>query len=137
MKREVLIEGLTPSELLELPELEELVVGVQTIVFRIGSAEVLAEFSAVDRALQVELAVVEDGGEGVLPVLVDLIERASRRHRYSTIEWVVYARNCATPNKKLERVLSKLGFEIRLEPLEHYHRRSSANESLLARRRGK
>jgi hypothetical protein len=130
--RVILIEGLNPEELLNLTELEDLVVTGTPVIFHAGSADVLAEFSIRDQALKVELAVVENGGEGVLPVLISVIERWAVRRGMCAIEWWIYARNCAAPNPKLERVLGRLGFQVRKNPAgsECYWTRKSTNASL-------
>ena len=133
----ILIEGLTPDDIVALDDLETFAIAGRPIIFRVGTAEVLAEFSQSDTVLKTELAVVEQGGEGVLPVLIDVIERAATRRGITAIEWWVYARNCQTPNPKLARVLERLGFEIReLQPgSEIYWQRLSTNASLLRRDR--
>ncbi|MDW3116757.1 MAG: hypothetical protein R8G60_02465 [Roseovarius pacificus] len=85
--------------------------------------------------LSVEIAVVEQGGEGVLPVLIDTIEKAALMREFAAIEWSVLARNCSTPNPKLMRVLEKTGFEVRQfdNGTEFYWQRRSTNDSLLRR----
>lgn len=131
-RRTILIEGLSSEELLSLPELEELVVTGAPVIFRAGSATVLAEFSIDDQALCVELAVIENGGEGVLPTLISVIEKSAIKRGLVAIEWRVFARNCAIPNAKLERVLRRFGFEIRVNAAgsEYYALRKSTNASL-------
>ncbi len=37
---------------------------------------------------------------------------------FATIEWVVYAVHCASPNLKLRRVLERRGFELQRRPVE-------------------
>jgi hypothetical protein len=127
-----LIEGLTPDELLNLAELEDLVVMGAPVIFRAGSADILAEFSVKRETLEVELAVIDRGGEGILPTVISVIERSAASRRLSAIEWWVYARNCAVPNQKLERILKRLGFEVRedLAGSECYWARTSTNLSL-------
>ncbi len=135
-KAPILIEGLSPDDIVALDELEELAVAGRPIVFHVGTAEVLAEFSLDQGVLKAELAVVEQGGEGVLAVLIDVIERAAAQRGLTAIEWWVYARNCSEPNLKLSRVLERLGFEVRdLRPggSEFYWQRLSTNASLLKR----
>ncbi|MCH2078806.1 MAG: hypothetical protein MK180_18340 [Rhodobacteraceae bacterium] len=104
-------------------------------MFSIWEAEVLAEFSKSDKLLSVEIAVVEQGGEGVLPILIATIEKAALMRGFSAIEWSVLARNCSTPNPKLMRVLEKIGFEVRQldSGTEVYWQRRSTNDSLLRR----
>lgn len=128
----LLIEGMTPDEIVWLHDLKAYAAIDEPIVFRVGQAEVLGAFSVVGTVLAVELAVVDKGGDGILPLLVDTIERAARTRRFTTIEWVVYARNCASPNPKLERVLERIGFEVRRDGkgAEHYWQRRSINDAL-------
>jgi hypothetical protein len=135
-RREILIEGLTPEQLLNLEELESLAVTGAPVVFRVGSANLLAEFSIEEQTLKVELAVVENGGEGVLPALFSVIERSAVKRGLVAIEWWIYARNCAVPNPKLERILTRLGFQVRENAVgsECYCLRKSTNASLWDRR---
>lgn len=128
--REILIEGFTAEQLLDLEDLEGLVATGTPLAFRVGSASILAEFAIDGQTLNV--AVVEQGGEGVLPTLISVIERFAARRGLSAIEWWIYARNCASPNPKLERVLTRLGFEVRQTPAgsECYWLRNSTNASL-------
>ena len=111
--RELLIDGLKPAELMNLDDLEAYVLAGHPIVFSVGEADILAEFSKSEKVLSVEIAGVEQGGEGVLPVLIDTIERAALMREFVAIEWSVLARNCSIPNPKLMRVLEKIGFEVR------------------------
>lgn len=129
------IEGLNPEDLISLEDLEGYVLVGRPIVFSIGSAEILAEFSKADDVLFVEIAVVERGGEGVLPTLIRTIERSALARGFVAIEWSIYARNCAVPNPKLEKVLRHLNFEIRKTKAsgEYYWKRVSTNDSLLRR----
>lgn len=129
---EILIEGLSSEELVELDDLESLVVTGAPVIFRAGSANILAEFSIEDQILSVELAVVENGGEGVMPTLISIIERSAVKRGFIAIEWWVYARNCSVPNPKLERVLKLLGFQIRKDQAgsECYWLRNSTNNTI-------
>ncbi|MDH3740179.1 MAG: hypothetical protein OER56_01160 [Hyphomicrobiales bacterium] len=133
----ILIEGLTPDEIIDLEELEDLAVIGEPIIVRVGSAEVLAQFSIEDKTLNAELCVVDKGGEGVLKTLIAVIEKAAARRGVTAIEWWVYARNCAVPNPKLMRVLELLGFEVRdlAGGSQCYWQRKSINDSVLLRRR--
>ena len=135
-KAVIMIEGLKPEELISLEDLETYALAGRPIVISVGEAEVLAEFSISKKVLNVEIAVVEQGGEGVLPVLIDVIERAALMRQFVAIEWSVFARNCATPNPKLMKVLERIGFEVRkIEGgTEYYWQRRSTNDSLLRRR---
>lgn len=134
-RSKILIEGLTPEELISLEDLQQYAVIGKPIIFNVGGAEVLADFSIERDILKVEIAVVEKGGEGVLPVLINVIEKSALSHGMSMIEWLIYARNCANPNPKLERVLTKLGFEVRELDTgsEIYWQRKSTNDTLLRR----
>lgn len=134
-KHELLIDGIKPSELINLEDLEAYALADRPIIFSVGEAEVLTEFSKSGKVLSVEIAVVEQGGEGVLPVLIGTIERAALMREFDAIEWSVLARNCSAPNPKLMRVLEKIGFEIRQldSGTEYYWQRRSTNDSLLRR----
>ena len=107
----MLIEGLTPDEIMELPadHLDLMVFTGQPIVLRAGSAEVLCEFVRRKDSLVLDLAHIDGGGEGVLPTLSSLAHRYASRERLPAIEWFVYATNCARPNFKLRRVLERRG----------------------------
>lgn len=120
-----------------MPDLEEFVVIDEPISFRVGQAEVLAQFSRKDRQLCVELAVVENGGDGVLPALINVVEARARSTDLVAIEWIAYATDCAVPNPKLTRVLERLDFEITTtgKGVRCYARRVSTNDSLLRRSR--
>lgn len=133
--RALLIDGMKPSDLTSLEELESYVIAGRPIAFTVGAAEVLAEFSKSESVLCVEIAVVEKGGEGVLPILIETIERAALMRDFVAIEWTVLARNCATPNPKLNRVLETVGFVVRKtdDGAEFYWQRRSTNGSLLRR----
>ena len=61
----------------------------------------------------IELAQIDGGGEGVLPVLRRLAERYAQQRELDAVDWVVHAINCARPNLKLRRLLEKRGFEVR------------------------
>jgi hypothetical protein len=114
----VLIEGLSPDQILALPaeELDALALSGEPLVFRVGTAEVLGSFRVADGALVVELAHIDGGGEGVLPVLTALAERYARREGLAALEWRVHAVRCARPNLKLRRVLERRGFQVRDVP---------------------
>jgi hypothetical protein len=95
-RREITLEGYTVEELLSLPEEH-----VQSYVF-------------TGEPLLVELAEIEGGGEGALPLLAAVCERYARSRKLAGIEWIVHAIHCANPNLKLRRVLERRGFERRL-----------------------
>jgi hypothetical protein len=67
-RREVLFEGLSEQQILNLPqeELEKLILVGEPLVFRVGSAVVLGSFHTQANRLVIELAQIEGGGEGVL-----------------------------------------------------------------------
>jgi hypothetical protein len=110
----VRIEGLTPDQILDLPEadFEELVLTGQPVAFRAGTAEVLGQFQVQDNRLMIELAHIVGGGEGVLLTIASLARSYARRRSLPEIEWVIYATNCAEPNPKLRRVLERRGFVV-------------------------
>ena len=113
-RREVLFEGLSEQEILNLPseELENLVLLGEPLVFRAGSAVLLGSFKVARDRLVIELAQIEGGGEGVLVSLASLAKRYARLQKLSGIEWIVHAVTCAKPNLKLRRVLEHRGFTI-------------------------
>lgn len=114
----LLIEGLTPDEILALPDehLDALVLTDTPLTFRAGTAEILGQFCVQSRRLTVQLAHIEGGGEGVLLALFLLAERLARRRGLEGVEWVVHALRCAAPNPKLRHVLELRGFAIRDVP---------------------
>ena len=115
MKKELIkIEGLLPEEILDLPDgqLDELLFTGQPIVLRAGTAEVLGAFSCSNKALHIELAQIDGGGEGVLVLLTVLAQKLARRRACDSIAWIVHAVNCAEPNLKLRRVLDRRGFKV-------------------------
>lgn len=116
--KKILIEGYAPEEILSLPEeqIEAFVFAGKPLVFKAGSAEILGEFRLQSDRLTVELAQIEGGGEGVLPMLAALAERYALRRGLNYVEWVVHAIDCAKPNPKLRRVLEKRGFAIQNIP---------------------
>lgn len=79
-------------------------------VFRMGTATVLGEFRLTSTRLQLELAQIEGGGEGVLLTLGALARRFAQQNGLHEVEWVVHAVHCAQPNEKLRRVLTRRGF---------------------------
>ena len=114
MPREILFEGLTPEAILKLPvqEIEQLVLTGEPLIFAAGSARILGEFRRSSDRLNVTLAQIEGGGEGVLPALTILIEKFARSQSLTAVEWVVHAVHCAKPNLKLKRVLERKGFVV-------------------------
>jgi hypothetical protein len=113
-RHEILIEGLTPDEVLALPEeYFAALASAGPVVFKAGSAEILGQLHLWPGRMMIELAQVDGGGEGALPTLSVLVERLARQRRIPEVEWVVHAINCAAPNLKLRRVLVKRGFVAR------------------------
>lgn len=110
----VTIDGFHPDELLALPgdELDALVVCGRPLVFRVGTAEVLARFWVDGGTLVLELGHIDGGGEGVLPTLAVVAERYARGRGLVAVDWRVHALNCARPNTKLRRVLERRGFRV-------------------------
>jgi hypothetical protein len=108
------IEGYSPDRLLALldTELETLVFDGEPITFRAGSATLLGAFKVESGRLVVELAQIDGGGEGVLPTIWSLAEACAVRKNLGSVEWIVHAVNCASPNPKLKRVLERRGFVV-------------------------
>src|SRR5262245_60886632 len=115
---QVLIEGFTPDQLLELPdaELRALVLRDEPLVFTAGTARVLGAFRIDANTLVLELAHIDDGGEGVLRTIASLASRFAKRSNLAAIEWQVHAVHCARPNLALRRVLDRSGFVVRELP---------------------
>lgn len=108
------IEGYSEAEVLVLSNehLEVLVLSGESLVLRAGSAQILGTFRSAGHQFLVQLAQVEGGGEGVLLALVSLARKIALRFGCTTIDWTVYAVDCAQPNLKLRRVLLRRGFEV-------------------------
>jgi hypothetical protein len=132
-RSEILIEGHTPEEILSLPEetITALVLTDMPLVLRLGSAEILGQFRVRSGCLVVELAQIEGGGEGVLAVLWVLADRYAQLRGLQSVEWIVHALNCATPNPKLRRILERRGFSVQDVPGvgEAYYYRHSLRTS--------
>src|SRR5215831_15985866 len=113
--RHILIEGYTPDELLGLPDrqIDDFVLSGNAIAFRVGSAEILGQFTIDGDVLVVELAHIDGGGEGVLATLWSLVHRYAAGKGLRSVEWIVHAVSCANPNKKLKRILELRGFTKR------------------------
>lgn len=108
------IEGLTPEEIENLPDdlMDGLVFCDEPLAFRMGSAEILGQFSIRGDILMVELAHIDGGGEGVLPTLWAVAHRYARRRGLAMIDWRIDATNCARPNPKLRPLLERKGFVV-------------------------
>ena len=113
--REILFEGLTEKQILELPRdtVEQLILLGEPIVFRAGSATILGSFWVHQKVLVIELAQIEGGGEGVLVSLASLARRYALLNALPAVEWIVHAVSCAKPNLKLRRVLKHRGFIVK------------------------
>lgn len=116
--REILIEGFTQHEILRLPAetIDGLILLGGPLVFRAGSATILGSFKINSGRLVIELAQIEGGGEGVLVTLSSLARRYAALRGLRSVEWVVHAINCATPNLKLRKMLERRGFVIENVP---------------------
>jgi hypothetical protein len=131
----VRIEGLTPDEILALPDedLDALVLTDAPLVLSAGSAQILGQFRIQDGFLVVELAQIDGGGEGVLPALARVAERYAEKRQLAGVEWIVHAVHCARPNLKLRRVLERRGFVVRevagVGEAYHYRSRVSHREA--------
>ena len=114
VRQNVLFEGFTPEEILALAddEIEAWAIVGQPLAFRIGSATVLGEFRLEKDRLVLELAQIDEGGEGILVSLAALTRRYAKRRGLRAVEWIVHAIDCAKPNLKLRRVLKRRGFVI-------------------------
>ncbi len=111
----ILIEGYTPEEVLAFSD-EEMRIWIfndDSLVFKIGSAEILGKFKTQSNKLVIELAQIDGGGEGVLPTLWLLAQQYAIRNELDCVEWLIHAVYCAKPNLKLQRVLQRRGFVIR------------------------
>lgn len=111
---QVRLEGLTPDEVLALPDeaLSALVLCGEPLVFRVGTAEILGRFWVAEDSLVLELGHIDGGGEGVLPTLAAVAEQYARQRGLKSLDWRVHALNCAHPNPKLRRVLERRGFIV-------------------------
>lgn len=114
LPKTISIEGYSIDEILLLPDeqLKSFVFVDEPIVFKVGSAEILGEFRIENNNLIVELAQIEGGGEGVLPLLFILAKKYAQQHNLQKVEWIVHALNCAKPNPKLRPIMERKGFTI-------------------------
>jgi len=112
MHREIAIEGISLRELREWSREDQdaLLAFGRPIAFRLGSAEILAEFNRTGDTLAVNLAHIDGGGEGVLVLLWALIRRYAVERNFGTIYWRVHAATCAVPNPRLQHFLRTRGF---------------------------
>ena len=110
----ILIEGYAPDEILELTDaqMEAFVFTGRSVVLQVGTAQILGQFRREPTRIIIELAHIDGGGEGVLPLLWRLAERYARLRDVGEVEWIVHAVACARPNPKLRRVLERRGFVV-------------------------
>lgn len=110
----ILFEGYTAEEVLALPDelFRGLILTDEALVVRVGSATVLGKFSLAGDALVLELAQIDQGGEGVLPALAALASRYAESAGLHAVEWRVHAVHCTQPNLRLRRLLELRGFQI-------------------------
>jgi hypothetical protein len=106
------VEGYSAEEILELvsTDLRETVFSGKAIVFRVGSAEVLATFRLSPDQLVAELAHIDGGGEGSLLFLSKLVRRFGAQSQITSVLWIVHALTCAAPNPRLRALLERRGF---------------------------
>lgn len=115
MSSTILIDGLSPDELLDLvkdPEYEAMIFIDEPIIFKIGTSTVLAQLEKTDRSIVIEISHIEGGGEGVLVTLNSTLKKYCRLKDIETLEWFIYATNCVNPNPKLGRVLVLKGYRV-------------------------
>ncbi len=114
MKRSVLFEGYTLDEVLAFTdeEIEAWILVDDPIIFKVGSAEILAKIEIKESSLVVELAQIEGGGEGVLSSIGVLARKYARQQNLQHIEWIVHSLDCLDPNPKLNPMLERAGFAI-------------------------
>jgi hypothetical protein len=103
--KSIKFEGYSSDEILALPDdqLEAFVFVGEPIIFKAGSSEILGEFRIKEVNLIVELAQIDGGGEGILPLLFVLAKKYAQKRNLEKVEWIVHALNCAKPNPKLRR----------------------------------
>ena len=110
------IEGELVDEILKWSESEfdQLVLINKPIVINIGSGEVLGQFTVMDEnTLVIELAQIDGGGEGIIPVINKIAKHISKLKKLDSMEYIVHAINFAKPNLKLRALLEKTGFSIK------------------------
>jgi len=108
------IDGLTVEEFEALTEeeMDGLVFRDGPVAFSVGSAEILGQFRKSQDRLEIELAHIEGGGEGALPLIWKLASGYASSRGFENVDWYVHAVNCANPNPKLRRVLLRKKFAI-------------------------
>lgn len=118
MAQPILFEGYTQEEILALSddEIEAWIFVDDPIIFKVGTAEILAKVEIVDSSLVIELAQIDGGGEGILMKIGILARKYARKHKLQTIEWIVHSLDCLDPNPKLNPMLERAGFSIQEVP---------------------
>jgi hypothetical protein len=106
------IEGISIKVLKGLPrdEQDALLAFGRPITFRIGTANILAEFNRTDRKLTVNLAHIDGGGEGVLVLLWKAVQNYAADRGYISVDWHIHALTCVRPNPRLQQFLRRQGF---------------------------
>jgi hypothetical protein len=106
------VEGYSADEILELvtTDLRQVVFSGSPIVFRVGSAQVLATFRLSSNQIIAELAHIDGGGEGVLLFLSRLVRQFGGQNGFTSVVWIVHALTCAAPNPRLRPILERRGF---------------------------
>ena len=107
------MKGFIKKKFLLFQQVEKLILLGEPLVFRGGSAEILGFFKIASDRLVVELAQIEEGGEGVRISLASLAKRYVSLRKLSGGEWIVHAATCAKPDLKLRRVLERRGFVVK------------------------
>ena len=106
------IEDISLKTLKGLPKDEQdaLLAFGRPITFRIGTANILAEFNRTDQELSVNLAHIDGGGEGVLVLLWKAVQNYAADRGYNAIYWHIHALTCVRPNQRLQQFLRRKGF---------------------------
>jgi hypothetical protein len=112
--KEIKVEGYTKEEINNFSDemIDAYLFTGETIILKIGTAEILGIFQIMNNRIIIELAQIDGGGEGILPLISSLIEKFAVRRNIKEIEWIVHALNCAKPNKRLHKILELKGFII-------------------------
>ncbi|HYF03232.1 MAG TPA: hypothetical protein VEC36_07640 [Patescibacteria group bacterium] len=116
MANEILIEGNNANQLLEMldePSFKNEIISGKPIVFKIGNAQILAQFEENDNSAVIDLVHIDGGGEGVLLAFINLAKSYCRTNNIHKTYWYIHARNCANPNQKLQRILELKNFKKR------------------------
>jgi hypothetical protein len=101
------VEGASLESLRAMPREDQdaLLAFGRPISFVMGSATVLAQFDRREATLEVNLAHIDGGGEGVLLVLWKHIRAFAVERQFTTIRWNIFAATCAQPNPRLQQFL--------------------------------